>query len=163
MQVSIIPNSLNFTGLEFLTFYFLLSIVVVFLASRLRAYLRLPGANLVKQPVSLDAYEAAYLVEGETRVVDTAIASLVQKEYVTVHLDQRILTLNDSRQNLSHPVEQAVANAIAADGRIDRVRSAVTQAIDVIRERLRQLDLLVSQNQSSKAQTYPAVLIAFLL
>lgn len=162
--VSTIPNPLNFTGLEFLTFYFLLSIVVVFLASCLRAFLRLPDGNLVQKPVSLDAYETAYLAEGDNRVVDTAITSLVQKEYVTVHLvPQRILTLNGSVEELSHPVEQAVANAIASDGRIDKVRSSVTQAIYVIRDRLRQLDLLVSQKQSFKAQTYPAILIASLL
>jgi uncharacterized protein (TIGR04222 family) len=161
--VSTIPNPLNFRGSEFLTFYFLLSIVVVFLASRIRAYLRLPDGNLAQRPVSLDAYETAYLAEGNNRVVDTAIASLVQKEYVTVQLGQRILTLKEPVENLSHPVERAVARAIELDGRINKVRSSVTQAIDVIRDRLRQIDLLVSQNQSFKAQTYPAILIASLL
>jgi uncharacterized protein (TIGR04222 family) len=161
--VSSIPNPLNFTGEEFLTFYFVLSIVVVFLASCLRYYLRLPDGNPIKQPVSLDPYEVAYLAKGEKRVVDTAIVNLVQKEYVTVQLDQRILNLNGSVEELSHPVERAVVNAIASDGCIDRVPSAVAQAIDTIRDRLRHLGLLVSQNQSSKAQTYPALLIVFLL
>lgn len=164
-RISIIPNPLNFTGSEFLTFYFQLSIVAVFLASCLRAYLRLPDGNLVKRTVSLDAYEAAYLAKGKNHVVDTAIASLVQKGRVTAQQERRILTLKGSVEELSHPVEQAVANAIASDGRIDRVRSGLTQAIaiDVIRDQLRQLDLLVSRNQSSKAQTYPALLIACLL
>ncbi len=161
--VSTIPNPLSFTGSEFLTFYFLISIVAVLLASRLRAYLRRPNGNLVQRPVSLNAYETAYLAEGKNRVVDTAIASLVQKEYVTVQLDQRILVLNGTVEEFSHPVEQAVAKAIALDGCIDTVRSTVAQSINIIRDRLRQLDLLVSQNQSSKAQTYPATLIASLL
>src|SRR5919202_3158465 len=151
--VSTIPNPLNFTGLEFLTFYFLLSIIIVFLASLVRAYLRLPGGNFAKRPVSLDVYETAYLAEGKNRVVDTAITSLAQKEYVTVQLAQRSLTLREhiDIQNLPHPVERAVANAIKVDGQINRVRSSVTQPIDLIQNRLYQLELLVSQNQSLKA------------
>ncbi|MBD2100181.1 TIGR04222 domain-containing membrane protein [Leptolyngbya sp. FACHB-261] len=161
--VSIIPNPLNFTGSKFINFYFQLSTIVIFLASRLRAYLRLPYGNLVQQPVPLDPYEAAYLAEGKYRAVDTAIVNLVQKGYVTVQRAQRTLTLKRSVGDFSHPVEQAVANAIASDGRIDKVRNVVTQAIDVIWDRLRQLELLVNQNQASKAQTYPAILIACLL
>lgn len=161
--VSMIPNPLNFTGSEFLTFYFLLSIVVVFLAFRLRAYLRLSDERLSQQTVSLDAYESAYLAEGKNRVVDTAIASLVQKGYVTVDLEQRILILNGSVEELSHPVERAVADFIELDGRVDRVRSVVTEAIDGIQDRLLQLNLLGSRDQFLKAETYPAVLIVSLL
>jgi uncharacterized protein (TIGR04222 family) len=71
--------------------------------------------------------------------------------------------LKEPVENLSHPVERAVARAIELDGRINKVRSSVTHSIDIIRDRLRQLELLVSQNQSFKAQTYPAILIASLL
>ncbi|MEQ8995121.1 MAG: TIGR04222 domain-containing membrane protein [Coleofasciculus sp. B1-GNL1-01] len=163
-----IPNPLNFTGSEFLIFYFLLSIGVVFIAFRLQVYLRLPGGNLVEKPVSLNPYEVAYLAEGKNRVVDTAIASLVQKEYVTVQPEQRTLTLVGTVEVLSHPVEQAVANAITSDGcHIDRVRIQATQTIDVIIEeiknRLHQLELLISQEQLFKVQVYPTLLIVALL
>lgn len=119
--VSSIANPLNFTGREFLTFYFWLSIIVVLLAFCLRNYLRLPDGNLGQQAVSLDAYEAAYLAGmaihpnvAKIRVVDTAIASLFQKKYVTLNSGQRTFTLNGSIETLSHPIEQAVANAIPA-------------------------------------------------
>jgi uncharacterized protein (TIGR04222 family) len=162
--VSTIPNPLNFTGGEFLTFYFLLSIIVVFLATRLRNYLRLPDNNL-GQTASLNTYETAYLAGGKDRVVDTAIATLFQKEYITVESNKRTLTLNESKENLFDPVEQEVAKAIALDGKIDRVRSLVTstRVIETIGDRLRQLGLLVTENQSLKAQTYPAILFACLL
>lgn len=161
--VSTIPNPLNFTGGEFLTFYFLLSIIVVFLATRLRNYLRLPDNNL-GQTASLNTYETAYLAGGKDRVVDTAIATLFQKEYITTSY-KRTLTLKESKENLFDPVEQEVAKAIALDGKIDRVRSLVSSSlvIERISDRLRQLSLLMSQNQSLKAQKYPAILIACLL
>lgn len=161
--VSNIPNPINFRGSEFLAFYFLLSIVVLSLASFLRSYLRLPDGKLKQPPISLDPYEVAYLAEGKNHVVDTAIASLVQKGYVTVQRSQRSLTLQGSVEELSDPVERAVAKAIASDGRIDRVRSVVTQAIDVIRDRLLELNFLVSKNQAAKIQAYLVVLIAPLL
>ena len=163
--VSTIPNPLDFTGGEFLTFYFVLSIIIVLLALLLRNYLRMPNENLGQQLSSLNTYETAYLAGGKNRVVDTAIATLVQKESITAQSSQRTLTLNDSKENLSDPVEQEVAKAIVLNGNIDRVRSLVTSTtvIKKISDRLHQLGLLVSQNQSAKAQTYPAILIASLL
>lgn len=161
--VNDIPNPLNFTGSEFLTFYFLLSALVGFLAFLLRTYLRLPAKKLTQQSVSLDVYETAYLAEGKNRVVDTAIASLLQKEAVVIELQQRTLSLTKSAEESSHPVEQAVAKAIAADGQLDIVRSSVTQVIDGIQNRLWQLNLLVSEEQSPKVKNYPALLIVALL
>jgi len=163
--VSTIPNPLDFTGEQFLTFYFVLSIIVVLLALLLRNYLRMPDKNPGQQLSSLKTYEIAYLSGGKNRVVDTAIATLVQKEYITAQSNQRTLALNDAKENLSDPVEQEVAKAIALDGNIDQVRSLVTSTtvIKKIGDRLHQLGLLVSQNQSAKAQTYPAILIASLL
>ncbi|XWK87844.1 MAG: TIGR04222 domain-containing membrane protein [Phormidium sp.] len=161
--VSTIPNPLDFSGGEFLTFYFLLSIIVFFLATRLRDYLRLPDNNLEQRP-SLNTYETAYLAGGKDRVVDTAIATLFQKEYITTS-GKGTLTLKESSENFSDPVEQEVAKAIALDGKIARVRSLVSSTIVIERigDRLRQLGLLVTENQSAKAQKYPAILIACLL
>jgi uncharacterized protein (TIGR04222 family) len=166
--VSPISNPLNFTGGEFLRFYLLLSIGVLFLAYCLRVYVLLPDGNPVEKPVSLDPYEAAYLAEGKNRVVDTAITSLVQKEYVTVERIKRNLRLEGAVEGLSDPVEQAVAQAITSEGcHIDKVRIQATQTIapiiNRIHTRLHQLELLVSHKQSFKIQTYPAILIMALL
>lgn len=161
--VASIPNPLNFEGLQFLAFFSALSMLFVCLASCLRAYMRRPGRNRVQQPATLDAYETAYLVEGQHRVVDTAITTLVQKECVTVDLEQRILVLQDHAEKLSHPVEQAVAIAILSGGQIDRVQSSATQAIHMIRDRLLQSKLLIDKDQAFKARAYPAILFVALL
>jgi uncharacterized protein (TIGR04222 family) len=157
-------NPLDFAGPEFLTFYFLLSVVFVFLASRLRNYLRLPGGNLIRQrPVSLDVYETAYLADGKNRVVDTAIASLVQTQSVVVESAQRSFTLQKPLTEISHPVERAVAEAIANNGRIDVVRQGSFQAINAIFGRLQQLELLITPQRSMTARIVPALLFVALL
>jgi uncharacterized protein (TIGR04222 family) len=162
-MASTVPNPLDFKGSDFLSFYFLLSSIAMLLALLLRAKLRLPGSPTQKRPVSLDAYETAYLAKGKDRAVDTAIASLVQKGCVTVEPVHQILKLQEPRKELSSPIEQAVANAIASYGHLNRVRSATTRQMNLIRDRLRQLGLLVSPYQSLKAQTYPAAVFACLL
>jgi uncharacterized protein (TIGR04222 family) len=159
LVVGSIPNPLNFNGSEFLVFYFLLSVVVLFVADRLRSYLRLPDGET---PIILEPYEAAYLAGRKHRVVDTAITSLAQKGHVAIEKTGRILIIQKSAKELSNPVEQAVVDAITVDGRISSIRRATNQPIETIRERLSQINLLVSPNQSTKAQRYPAVLIAFL-
>ncbi|MFB2937583.1 TIGR04222 domain-containing membrane protein [Aerosakkonemataceae cyanobacterium BLCC-F154] len=163
--VSSVPNPLDLTGGEFLTFYFLLSIITFFLAFHLRNSLRLPDENFGQRTVPLNTYETAYLAGGKDRVVDTAIASLVQKEYVIIQPDKRTLTLNKSGEDLFNAVEKELAKVIALNGHINSIRKAFIShpIIETIGDRLREIGLLVTQNQSAKVQTYPTILIASLL
>ncbi|NJP10149.1 MAG: TIGR04222 domain-containing membrane protein [Leptolyngbyaceae cyanobacterium RU_5_1] len=160
-----LPNPLNVTGPDFLIFYSVAAAIAIGLAFYLRARLRLPDGDPVQRPVQLDAYETAYLASGASRVVDTAITRLVQEKHVTVDRWTRSLILSGSAAQVSDPVEQAVVAAIASDGRIEkvRVRTVGVEAVTVIRDRLRQLDLLLSRRQALKAQLYPALLIVALL
>ena len=158
-----IPNPLDFSGSEFLTFYFLLSTVVIAAAYGLRCYLRSPGEARDQKNLALDVYETAYLAEGKNRVIDTAILHLVQKKYVVVELGKLTLTLRARIEDLSHPLEQAVIKAIRSDKHINQLRAAVTGEIQVIRDRLRDLGLLLSQKQALKVQIYPVILIASLV
>lgn len=155
-----IPNPLNFNGGEFLMFYICSIIFVIFLAVQLRRFLRFPSGRSLSMDVGLDAYETAYLVNGQGRVVETAIASLIQKEFVVAQKSDRKLILQRPIEELSHPVEQAVANAILADGSLTKVRGCKIPSS--IRERLEQLKLLVSAKQSLNVQHYPALLISLL-
>ncbi|MFN9244646.1 MAG: TIGR04222 domain-containing membrane protein [Cyanobacteriota bacterium] len=162
-MASTVPNPLDFKGTDFLSFYFLLSSIAVLLALLLRAKLRIPSSHRQNHPVSVDVYETAYLAGGKNRAVDTAIATLVQNKSVTVEPVQKTLKLQEPRKEFSSPIERAVANAIASSGQIDDVRSATTRQTGAIRDRLRQLGLLVMPNQSIKAQIYPAVILVGLL
>jgi hypothetical protein len=136
-RIAGVPNPLNFTGSEFLCFYFQTAVVVLVLEFCLRTLLlRLPNSDPMQQSVELDAYETAYLTNVANRLVDTVIVNLVQQEYVTVQSEQRMLVLSKPVEQLSHPVEQAVATAIESNGQIDKVRQVVVQVTDVIHDRL---------------------------
>lgn len=153
-MIANVPNPLNFTGPIFLFFYILLLIIVTFLAVQVRSLLRLPAGDPAHRPVDLDIYETAYLVEGNSRVVETAIASMIQQGLVIVLPGQRKLVLEAEASAFSNPIEQAVASAILQDSEISRVRVSALPATKAIQTRLRQLELLASSEQSLKAQRY---------
>ncbi|NJK59339.1 MAG: TIGR04222 domain-containing membrane protein [Oscillatoriales cyanobacterium SM2_1_8] len=154
-------NPLAFAGSPFLTFYGLLSVFAIAVASSLRRALRLPAGQPTDSTVSLDVYEAAYLAAGESRAVDTVVAGFIQKEWVTVQSDA--LVWQSPRADFSHPLEPAVAQAIAVDGAPEAVQGAVGPSLGTIRERLQTLGLLVKPAQARQAQLVPALAIASLL
>jgi uncharacterized protein (TIGR04222 family) len=156
-------NPLNYTGSEFLSFYFQLSILVIFLAYCLRYYLRLPSNTPIQTPRNLDPYEVAYFVDGERRVVDTAIASLFQRNHITIEPKQRRLDWTGPIEDLAHPVEQEVAKAIQLYGFIDSIPKSNYYSSSTIRDRLQNWDLLVKPQQAFIAKLYPTLLIACLL
>ncbi len=183
-----IPNPLDFTGPQFLAFYFFLSTIVIIWAISLQDHLRSPYNNPIEKPVSLDIYEIAYLANGKEHAIDTAIVSLIQKEYVTLQPKGGILSLNQKLEHsihseeymtveedgqillwskpveqFTHPLEQAVAMAILQYGNIDSVYHAVTDTINSMSDRLCQLSLLLTDTQSTKARFYPAILMTCLL
>ena len=156
-------NPLNYNGSEFLSFYFQLSALVIFLAVCLRYYLRLPSTSPIQPLESLDPYEVAYLVDGNKRVFDTAIASFFQRGYITIEPKLRTIHWTDSMETLSHPIEKAVAEVVQSYTYIDSIPKTKLYATEVIRDRLQNWDLLIKPQQAFIAKIYPALLIACLL
>ncbi|MBE9127118.1 TIGR04222 domain-containing membrane protein, partial [Coleofasciculus sp. LEGE 07081] len=159
-----IRNPLNFTGSEFLRFYLLVASAVFLVAYCLRWYLRQPAANFSSSTVSLDTYETAYLVGGKNKVIETAIASLVQRGHLKPQPTTRSLILEKPLPADSHPLERAIAKVIKTDGRIERVKASVSTTINQICDRqicdrLQHLHLLVSKNQAKVAQQLPAMAV----
>jgi uncharacterized protein (TIGR04222 family) len=114
-------------------------------------------------PVSLDAYETAYLAGNTARVVDTTIAALVQKGYASVGTDKRTLTLTGKTEELSSPVERVVADSIASRGRIDRVRAGLATSALGGETRARYPDLFVTPSVSETTRVYPTLALASVL
>ena len=160
---STIPNPLNFTGPEFLLFYFCSSIVVICLASILRFCLRLPYAKKDDLPSPLNLYEMAYLAGGKDRVVDTAIASLVQQQYATPDSNKRSLKFTGSINEVSDPIEEAVAIATKNKTSINDIRDDSLASLNVkmnqIQNKLCELSLLISDQQCLRIKQYPMYLI----
>ena len=151
------PNPLNFTGPLFLRFYLLLTSAAVVLAYGLRWYLRQPASAPEGKSVSLDAYDTAYLVAGQQRAIDTAIVNLVQGGHLKPVPEYRGLELVNPLLNKTHPLELKIENAVKIGENITQIRASVASATDHIRDRLTDLNLLLTEDQAKSAQQYPAL------
>lgn len=160
--ISQIPNPINFTGSEFLTFYIFLVVMGIALAAWLRFSLCLVSGNINQQP-DLNTYEIAFLAGGNHRLIMAAITSLVKQGYVEV-LKEGKLVVTGKIDAIADPVEKAVAQDIlATDGAIEQVFQKSTGMKDSIRSRLEQLGLFPSDAQALKAQIYPSLIVVILL
>jgi len=160
--ISQIPNPMNFTGPEFLTFYISLVVMGIALAAWLRFSLCLVSTNTKQQP-DLNTYEIAFLAGGNHRLIMAAITSLVKQGYVEV-LKEGKLVVTGKIDAIADPVEKAVAQDIlATDGAIEQVFRKSTGMKDSIRARLEQLGLFLSDAQAFKAQIYPSLIVVILL
>lgn len=160
--ISQIPNPMNFTGPEFLTFYISLVVMGIALAAWLRFSLCLVSTNTKQQP-DLNTYEIAFLAGGNHRLIMAAITSLVKQGYVEV-LKEGKLVVTGKIDAIADPVEKAVAQDIlATDGAIEQVFQKSTGMKDSIRSRLEQLGLFPSDAQAFKAQIYPSLIVVILL
>ncbi len=168
--ISQIPNPINFTGPEFLTFYIFLVVMGIALAAWLRFSLCLVSGNINQQP-DLNTYEIAFLAGGNHRLIMAAITSLVKQGYVEVLKEkspfgrtQDKLVVTGKIDAIADPVEKAVAQDIlATDGAIKQVFQKSTGMKDSIRSRLEQLGLFLSDAQALKAQIYPSLIVVILL
>lgn len=168
--ISQIPNPMNFTGPEFLTFYISLVVMGIALAAWLRFSLCLVSTNTKQQP-DLNTYEIAFLAGGNHRLIMAAITSLVKQGYVEVLKEkspfgrtQSKLVVTGKIDAIADPVEKAVAQDIlATDGAIEQVFRKSTGMKDSIRARLEQLGLFLSDAQAFKAQIYPSLIVVILL
>ena len=168
--ISQIPNPMNFTGPEFLTFYISLVVMGIALAAWLRFSLCLVSTNTKQQP-DLNTYEIAFLAGGNHRLIMAAITSLIKQGYVEVLKEkspfgrtQSKLVVTGKINAIADPVEKAVAQDIlATDGAIEQVFRKSTGMKDSIRARLEQLGLFLSDAQALKAQIYPSLIVVILL
>lgn len=168
--ISQIPNPMNFTGPEFLTFYISLVVMGIALAAWLRFSLCLVSTNTKQQP-DLNTYEIAFLAGGNHRLIMAAITSLVKQGYVEVLKEkspfgrtQSKLVVTGKIDAIADPVEKAVAQDIlATDGAIEQVFQKSKVMKDSIRSRLEQLGLFPSDAQALKAQIYPSLIVVILL
>lgn len=158
-------NPLNFRGPEFLRFYVTIASIAFLLGSCLRHWLRKPDRHSSGSPVSLDPYETAYLTAGTKRAVETAICHLVQRGHLQAKPTTRTLEIIEPLPENSHPLERAIEASIRRDGRFDLLLSSSTvkSATKSIGDRLKRLDLLVSDECSQFVQKLSASPILFVL
>lgn len=156
-------NVFDWSGPDFLFFYFSTSTIVVLVAVLLRYHLRRPHAP---QPLSippLDPYAIAYLNGGKGLTVDAALANLIRQNAVHLDSKKRILTANMVPE-FAHEIEHRVYTAIQSKGsELKDVRLSAKPAVEKVVEHLQSLGLLMSRSITWKATILPfGVIVAMI-
>ena len=182
--VSRIPNPIIFTDLNFLgfyTFYIVLGLVSIAHAFWLNHYLRLPTNAPNEEFPDLNKYEVAFLANGNNRMVETVIVSLVQRGYAEVITEKLILKhtfdelvqrgyaevitekliLKQTVDNTCDPIETAVLKSIGmSDGTVTDILRISSGLGDSIGVRLRQFGLLANKlNYQHYQQIFPFLIV----
>ncbi|MEE3717543.1 TIGR04222 domain-containing membrane protein [Tumidithrix elongata RA019] len=164
------PNSTNITGPEFLAFYIPLGIIGIAVAYWLRFSLRSPFDAPDRELDSLSTYEVAFLAGGSDRTIGTAITSLVQQGYVAVEAQRSFLTarkklvIKKAVDSSCDPVELFVAREISAvDGEISMIFRNSQNIGERIHDRLQQIGLILTDEQSLKVQRYSSLIILVII
>ncbi|HEY9859033.1 MAG TPA: TIGR04222 domain-containing membrane protein [Candidatus Obscuribacterales bacterium] len=147
-----LSNPLDFTGYEFLGFYFQLLSVVTLFACGLRWYFWQLGHQVSTQAPQLNTYETAYLAGGKSRVVEVAIAHLVEHKHLRLLPTERAFQIGLPLPSNSHFLERAVVRAVSKGGSIEDVRSLVEPLTAPISTHLQELGLLINQSQAKLAE-----------
>lgn len=105
-------NPLDLKGPEFLALYLTLAGIALPVGAVLRMIASGPGDVPGALDLDLDPYEVAYLADGEERVVNAAVASLVNAECLEVAALARTLKRVKPRAPDVHPMEAAAYDAI---------------------------------------------------
>jgi uncharacterized protein (TIGR04222 family) len=155
-------NPLDLPGPQFLGFYAVLFLAAVLLAVFLRWWLRQPGDEVSPEALMLAPEEVAYLGGGEERVVNSAIASLVQSGALEVSATEpNVHPQGEEPPAGASPLQRAVfAAARSTPGiTIAAVRSAVAPQVTPIRKRLQELELIVAEDRVGLARWLPFLLV----
>jgi len=151
-------NPFDWPGPEFLQLYVPVALLAVGVALYWRSALRAtPGIEATPE---LNPYEVAHLVGGAPRVVDTALAHLVESGVVTFDdTDKTFRRVGDLPRD-AHPVEKALVGAMQGPVAIGHLRPAAAHEVGRIRERLERLGLELTDRQVSAVRWNPALVVA---
>lgn len=151
-------------GPDFLQFYGFLALCVASLAYLLRQQLRQPADEPDPEALQLTPYEAAYLAGQEELAVNAVLANLVRQEVVKINAKER--SVARTRKPLptgADPLEGMFYQAIRPEGTpIKDVRGLGSIALDPIRNSLKRLGLILTDQQAWSARFMPMLLLLIL-
>lgn len=151
-------NPLDFTGPEFLGFYFFLQLAFFGLAGLGRSALRTPTSG---EPVhTLNAYDIAYLNGGEVLTVNTAVTGLVGKGLTTV--DAKSGTLQSTQpDDQVDGLQRAILlrSGYSSPTKMSDIRIAAAPYVAHLRAKLEDRGLVLTQSRATQI-AFVSVLIA---
>lgn len=143
----------NYSGLEFLQFYFWLVFASFFSAGVWRWLQRLPARSATAEDSPTDPYAMAYLAAGPKRMAESALAELLRKGAVTIGKKGKIqATAYEGGLAYLHPVEAGLlAQFSRHDGKdFSSAQKQLAAMPDSVAENLREAGLILSESAASR-------------
>ena len=162
LAASMSGNPFDLHGEEFPGLFVLAFACLVAVAAILRCLIRRTDSVAPHGSPELDHYETAYLAGGEQGAVHAVLAGMVNCEVLTFDVAKRrlIRTKKVSGSNSLHPSERAVLETIDEQGAsLDELGQMGWLWPSKIAERLKSLDLIVSDERDSIGRIVPTMLV----
>ncbi|HIK38587.1 MAG: TIGR04222 domain-containing membrane protein [Geminocystis sp.] len=158
-------NPLELPGHKFLIFYGILTPVVFFVVDKIRYFFNKPHNNPLGSNPKLDAVEVGYLAGGAERAIETAIASLVEKQVLGVVTTERSLEVINEPKDIGE-LEKKIVEMVRENSRIWEIKSKAKSATKSIEEKLLKLGLLADRKKFNQkafwSSTLPVILVILL-
>lgn len=151
---------LDWSGSAFLKLYLVALLATTVAAVFWRRALRENGAR--PSTSGLGALEAAYLVGGPARCLDTAVADLLSQKIVRLDQGENRFVVGPEAGNLPAPTA-ALRRLMIGNGRSEHVFRQGLGLFDEVGNRLRQLGLLLDTQSALRAAWLPALLPGLVL
>jgi uncharacterized protein (TIGR04222 family) len=151
-------NPFDLSGPQFLLLYFVVFVIGLVLAVRLRRRLRTPVDPPPERP-RLSPYKVAYLAGGPVLAVNAAIARLVQGGLLEVDSSTGTLSRSGDLPAKPDPLEQRIFDCARENIAVKDLRLATADETAKIRERLEDKGLLVNESEAGKARWLPVLLL----
>jgi uncharacterized protein (TIGR04222 family) len=151
---------LDWNGLDFLQFYATALALTTVAACVARWIICAPGSPPPGAQPQVDTWDAAYLAGGPKRAVDTALASLIHAQEVTISITGGFISLHpqSARPAAQGDFADTVYASIAeARSTVERMRSDARRLTAPMLERLRELGLIPTLLQGLTARLISAL------
>ena len=161
-------NVFDLPGAEFLKLYLVLLAGGVLLLVVFRYLLRGPFDE-APAALRLSAEEVAFLAGGRRGTVDAAVAALAHRGVLKVRLARDKPTLKAIRPaplevtEVENDVYDAVLGSRGSDALLGPVRRAAANAADAVGDRLRDLELVLTESRRAAVRFLPALPLALCL
>jgi uncharacterized protein (TIGR04222 family) len=160
MNLSLL-NPLNYTPSEFVVFYAIGGVIILWIAIAWQDSLRLPNAPAQPYHLDFDVYELAYIIRGYDSILEVCLLRLLQANAITMDPSTYYFYLSEQPKADLSALEQAVFRAVAGSGIFSYMKKSplLKEPIEPIQDRLKQHGLLVNEQQMRKMQNYPALIL----
>ncbi len=153
-------NPLEWTGGEFIIFYLVFALICIVSMFAWRRHLRENGA--LGGDSALDTWDIAYLAGGTERVLDSAVARLMNDNRVVWDASKKSLRMTDQTP-IDDPLLDRIARHLIIEGSPRQLAKRLGPELARIHDKLSTRGLLLDADAKARAAWLPTLLPAALL